>query len=111
MLRVARKSTRLVFIGCVFGRLEAANFERAKAEAASAKKPAAKVSGGAPKGRLQIPAKRSTSRAPIAAYCVAYGRWRTAEKALAAMASLDPVTSGLLIKTSNGNAIQNPLVG
>jgi phage terminase small subunit len=27
------------------------------------------------------------------------------------MASLDPVTSSLLIKTSNSNAIQNPFVG
>jgi P27 family predicted phage terminase small subunit len=50
-------------------------------------------------------------RAPLAAYCQAYERWVTAERALAAMAQLDPVTSGLLIKTSNGNAIQNPLVG
>jgi P27 family predicted phage terminase small subunit len=50
-------------------------------------------------------------RMPLAAYCQAYGRWVTAERALVAMASLDPVTGGLLIKTSNGNAIQNPLVG
>jgi P27 family predicted phage terminase small subunit len=50
-------------------------------------------------------------RAPPAAYCVAYGRWLAAEKALAAMAGLDPVTSSLLIMTSNGDVIQNPLVG
>jgi P27 family predicted phage terminase small subunit len=50
-------------------------------------------------------------RAALAAYCQAYARWRAAEKALADMAARDPLTSGLLIKTSNGNAIQNPLVG
>jgi len=50
-------------------------------------------------------------RATLAAYCQAWARWRAAEKALAEMAARDPVTSGLLIKTSNGNAIQNPLVG
>ena len=50
-------------------------------------------------------------RAALAAYCMAWARWRAAEKALAAMAEQDPLTGGLLIKTSNGNAIQNPLVG
>lgn len=50
-------------------------------------------------------------RMPLAAYCQAYGDWVTAKRALAAMAQHDPVTSGLLIKTTNGNAIQNPLVG
>jgi P27 family predicted phage terminase small subunit len=50
-------------------------------------------------------------RAALAAYCQVYGRWIAAERALAAMAERDPVTQGLLIKTSNGNAIQNPLVG
>jgi P27 family predicted phage terminase small subunit len=50
-------------------------------------------------------------RAALAAYCQAYGRWVAAERALALMAERDPVTAGLLIKTSNGNAIQNPLVG
>lgn len=50
-------------------------------------------------------------RAALAAYCQAYARWRAAERALAVMAEKDPVTAGLLIKTSNGNAIQNPLVG
>src|SRR4051812_17330306 len=47
----------------------------------------------------------------LAAYCQMYSRWVAAEKALARMAELDPVAGGLLIKTSNGNAIQNPLVG
>jgi P27 family predicted phage terminase small subunit len=47
---------------------------------------------------------------PLAAYCQAYGRWRTAEASLAKMAERDLLTSGLMIKTTNGNAIQNPLV-
>ena len=50
-------------------------------------------------------------RAALAAYCQAYGRWMQAERALARMAASDPIMNGLLIKTSNGNAIQNPLVG
>jgi len=50
-------------------------------------------------------------RAGLAAYCQAYGRWVQAERALAMMAERDPVTRGLMIKTTNGNAIQNPLVG
>ena len=50
-------------------------------------------------------------RAALAAYCQAWGRWRQAERALAAMAALDPVTGALMIKTKEGNAIQNPLVG
>lgn len=50
-------------------------------------------------------------RAALAAYCQAYGRWMQAERAIARMAASDPITSGLMIKTSNGNVIQNPLVG
>jgi P27 family predicted phage terminase small subunit len=34
-----------------------------------------------------------------------------AERALSKMAESDGVTKGLLVKTRNGNAIQNPLVG
>ena len=34
-----------------------------------------------------------------------------AERASAKMAEKDQLTGGLMIKTSNGNAIQNPLVG
>jgi P27 family predicted phage terminase small subunit len=48
---------------------------------------------------------------PFSAYCQAYGRWVTAERAIARMAEKDLLTSGLMIKTLNGNAIQNPLVG
>lgn len=50
-------------------------------------------------------------RASLAAYCQAYGRWIQAERAIAEMAKRDHLTAGLLIKTTNGNAIQNPLVG
>ena len=50
-------------------------------------------------------------RAGLAAYCQAYGRWITAERVIAEMAARDRATSGLLVKTTNGNAIQNPLVG
>lgn len=50
-------------------------------------------------------------RAALAAYCQAYGRWMIAERAITEMAKRDQVTQGLLIKTTNGNAIQNPLVG
>jgi P27 family predicted phage terminase small subunit len=50
-------------------------------------------------------------RAALAAYCQAYARWAQAERAIAEMAKRDQLTGGLMIKTSNGNAIQNPLVG
>lgn len=50
-------------------------------------------------------------RAALAAYCQAFGRWRQAERALAAMAKADPLTGALMIRTKEGNAIQNPLVG
>ncbi len=50
-------------------------------------------------------------RAALAAYAQAYGRWVQAERAIAKMAEKDQLTGGLMIKTSNGNAIQNPLVG
>ena len=50
-------------------------------------------------------------RAALAAYCVAYARWTQAENSIAEMAKRDQLTGGLMIKTTNGNAIQNPLVG
>lgn len=53
----------------------------------------------------------SADRSALAAYCQCYGRWVKAERAIAKMAEQDTVTRGLMIKTSNGNAIQNPLVG
>ena len=50
-------------------------------------------------------------RAALAAYCQAYARWVRAEQAIAGMAKRDELTRGLMIKTTNGNAISNPLVG
>ena len=47
----------------------------------------------------------------LTAYCVAYSRFRTANEALASVANKDPTFKGLLIKTKQGNWIQNPLVG
>lgn len=41
--------------------------------------------------------------AALASYCASYGRWRQAEEDLA--------DSGLLLKNTSGNLIQNPLVG
>ena len=48
--------------------------------------------------------------ASLAAYCQAYGHWRTAEEALARMADRDEHMHGLLIKTVDGNVRRNPLV-
>jgi P27 family predicted phage terminase small subunit len=42
---------------------------------------------------------------PLAAYCTAYARWRTAAEALAKLKELNPVPAGLMIKRA-----QNPLV-
>jgi P27 family predicted phage terminase small subunit len=42
---------------------------------------------------------------PLAAYCTAYARWRTAVQALAKLEALNPVAGGLMIKRA-----QNPLV-
>lgn len=47
----------------------------------------------------------------LAAYCMAYSRWVRAEMDLDRMAAVDPTTHGVMMKTTNGNAIQNPLVG
>lgn len=47
-------------------------------------------------------------RGALAAYCQAYGRWAQAERALAKMTNQ---ADGLIIKTTSGNMIQNPLVG
>jgi P27 family predicted phage terminase small subunit len=47
----------------------------------------------------------------LAAYCQAYGRWRAAEEALARMAANDQLMNGLIIKSSKGDAVPNPLVG
>jgi P27 family predicted phage terminase small subunit len=50
-------------------------------------------------------------RAALAAYAQAYGRWVQAERAAAKMAEKDTLTGGLMIRTTNGNAVQNPLIG
>jgi P27 family predicted phage terminase small subunit len=46
-------------------------------------------------------------RAAFAAYCAAYGRWIAAERALNTPNS----PMALLVKTQQGNVIQNPLIG
>jgi P27 family predicted phage terminase small subunit len=53
----------------------------------------------------------NVDRAAMAAYCVAYGRWCEAERVLKAAKRADPASAGLLATTSNGNVIQNPIVG
>ena len=60
---------------------------------------------------FQIGLLSGVDRAALAAYCQAYARWVQAERAIAEMAKRDQLTGGLMIKTTNGNAIQNPLVG
>jgi len=50
-------------------------------------------------------------RAALAAYCQSYGMWERAERALERMASKDQINHALMVKTTNGNAIQNPLHG
>ncbi len=49
--------------------------------------------------------------ATFAAYCMAFSRWVQAERALQRMREADPVMNGLMLKTSNGNIVQNPMVG
>jgi P27 family predicted phage terminase small subunit len=46
----------------------------------------------------------------LAAYCHAYGEWRTAVELLAKMAANDPVMQGLLVNGANGDARRNPLI-
>jgi P27 family predicted phage terminase small subunit len=72
----------------------------------------AKVEWGRVVDRLfELGLMTDLDRAALAAYCQAYGRWVQAERALAKMAEEDVLTSALMIKTKNGNAIQNPIVG
>lgn len=48
---------------------------------------------------------------PLAAYCQAYSRWVTAERALAKMAEKSPIGAGLvMINPADKKLIQNPLV-
>jgi P27 family predicted phage terminase small subunit len=53
----------------------------------------------------------SFDHAVLVAYCHAYSRWLQAERTLTRMGQADKVSGGLIVKTSNGNAIQNPIVG
>jgi P27 family predicted phage terminase small subunit len=50
-------------------------------------------------------------RAALAGYCQAYGRWMQAERGIERMAEEDPANGGLIITTTNGKVIQNPMVG
>lgn len=50
-------------------------------------------------------------RAVFADYCVHWSRWVQAERLIQLMASKDDVGRGLIILTTNGNWIQNPVVG
>jgi P27 family predicted phage terminase small subunit len=47
---------------------------------------------------------------PLAAYCDAYKRWRTAVETISGMEAQDPQFRGLLVKGPDGNAAVNPLV-
>lgn len=49
--------------------------------------------------------------AALGAYCQYFAQWKQAVVSLNAAAKDDPVYRGLVIFTSNGNAIQNPLLG
>lgn len=72
----------------------------------------AKVEWGRVVGTLyKVGLMTELDRAALAAYCQAYGRWAQAEMALSRMAEADPETMALTVSTSNGNAIQNPMVG
>lgn len=50
-------------------------------------------------------------RSALAAYCEAFGVWMTATRAIKRLADTGDAYGGLLSKTTNGNVIQNPLVG
>jgi P27 family predicted phage terminase small subunit len=53
-----------------------------------------------------------TDRAILAAYCQSYGRWRSAEEVLAAMARDDQTgMAGLTVRNaSTGKTIENPMI-
>jgi P27 family predicted phage terminase small subunit len=50
-------------------------------------------------------------RAMLAAYCASYALWVQATEAIKDEATRNPKTRGLTITTTNGNVIQNPMVG
>jgi P27 family predicted phage terminase small subunit len=45
------------------------------------------------------------------AYCVAYGRWRSAEEELQKLRDKGGGLNALVLKTISGNFIQQPLIG
>jgi P27 family predicted phage terminase small subunit len=45
------------------------------------------------------------------AYCVAYGRWRSAEEELQTLRERGGALNALVLKTVSGNYIQQPLIG
>ena len=47
----------------------------------------------------------------LAMYCQCYSRWKMAEEAIQAIAERDTINKGLMIETTNGNFVQNPMVG
>ncbi len=53
----------------------------------------------------------AVDRGPFAAICQAYSRWMQAESILVIIAKKDAIFNGLMIRTNNGNFVQNPLVG
>ena len=50
-------------------------------------------------------------RGALTALCDAWGAWVRGRRALEKMAAKDPVFGGMVIKTKDGNMIQNPLIG
>lgn len=53
----------------------------------------------------------SVDQSMFAIYCEAFGRLRTAIADLERMAAEDPTTHGVVLKTRDGNFVQNPMVG
>jgi P27 family predicted phage terminase small subunit len=49
--------------------------------------------------------------ATLTAYCGVYSTFMKAEQALSELAARDTTFDGLLVRTKNGNLIQNPLLG
>ncbi len=47
----------------------------------------------------------------LAMYCQCYSRWKQAEQAIQKLAEHDTINKGLMIETTNGNFVQNPMVG
>lgn len=50
-------------------------------------------------------------RGVLIAYCQAYGRWAEAERLIRKARAEGSPSQGLMIETTNGNLVQNPIVG